>query len=154
MKKINLRLNQLIEATEDVIDQQTGRTLRIAPFSKLKTASLPMGDMFDLKRLNDVLQREVKAINEQRFELIKKYGAIEKDAAGIEIPNQWRVEMRHLAEYQADISELLTHSIEIEVKPIGAEMLTRHSAKLEAVGINTEDLIALDWLIDKDEKRE
>jgi hypothetical protein len=137
---MQITIGEIKAAVENEMHPATGAVLRVAPLNKLKAASLPMGILFDLADLHEALQAKLKTAEAQRLELLNQHGTPSKEQ-----PGQFEV----APEFWTAYAELLNHSIEIDAPTISRDELLKHSAKLEKVDFNTDDVTALKWLIVK-----
>lgn len=105
------------------------------PLKKLAAMDLPVRVSYDFGRRLRKIQAQYDVIEGERGKLVKKYSG-----------DTNAVPQEKIADFLKDFNELLGLDEEIDVLPIKLDDLASNGNKCSA-----QDLLALDWLLEKDE---
>ena len=103
---------------------------------KLSTTKLPIKVAYTLKRNIDRLNKPFKLINEQRVELVKKYGEPMKDK-----PEEFIVSPEKREEFFKEFNELMDFEEEVDIRKLTID-------ELGDVEITPEELSIIEFMLD------
>ena len=103
---------------------------------KLIETDLPIKMSYQLSKLFDTINGELRKAEEHRVALVRKYGTQHDDGLKVEEDN--------MAAFMADYNELMGIQIELNTEPIQVKALLDHNERLEKMGHTPISLNAFD----------
>jgi predicted ThiF/HesA family dinucleotide-utilizing enzyme len=108
-----------------------------AALIKLAEEKLPIKVAYRLARIIKGLEKEIGLVEEQRVDLIKKYG-VEDDN------KNWKVPDENIAAFQTEYAELLKEEVELLAEPIKLSLLETITSDVSLLAIAGIDKLIQD----------
>lgn len=86
------------------------------PLRDLMQQQMPAKAAFRMTRIARQVDQELQTVEEQRVELIKKFGEQSEEGG-------WQVKPENVTVFQSEYQDMLDEEVDLDVSPIPAEML-------------------------------